>query len=64
MTAFIYSDKHSDATASTRRRRYSAEAWSCLRGQIDRQHRLLAAAEPSSPRIRPTLASSAFEERE
>jgi hypothetical protein len=39
-----------------RRRRYSAEAWSCLRGVIDREHRSLAAADPRSPRIKPTLA--------
>jgi hypothetical protein len=38
------------------RRRYSANAWSCLRGVIDREHRALEIADPRSPRIRPTLA--------
>jgi hypothetical protein len=39
------------------RRRYSADAWHCLRDQIDREHRTLAAFDPRSPRVRPTVAS-------
>jgi hypothetical protein len=40
---------------SKQARRYSADAWNCLRGVIDREHRILAASDPCSPRIRPTL---------
>jgi len=40
-----------------RRRRYSAEQWSCLRGVIDREHRSLALVDPRSPRIKPTLGT-------
>ena len=42
--------------------RYSADAWHCLRGVIDREHRTVAAADPHSPRIRPTLPSFALVE--
>jgi hypothetical protein len=45
-----------DQQNSKHHRRYSAEAWNCLRGQIDREHRALAAFDPYSPRIQPTLA--------
>jgi hypothetical protein len=38
------------------RRRYSADAWNCIRGQIDREHRTIALADPRSPRIKPSLA--------
>jgi hypothetical protein len=39
------------------RRRYSAEAWACLRGAIVREHERIAAVNPTSPRIRPSLPS-------
>jgi hypothetical protein len=42
--------------------RYLADAWNCLRGQIDREHHSIAAADPHSPRIRPTLALFALVE--
>jgi hypothetical protein len=46
------------ASANTNQaRRYSADAWNCLRGVIDREHRTVAAADPHSPRIRPRKAS-------
>jgi hypothetical protein len=47
---------------NSQRRRFSADAWHLLRDQIDREHRGLAASDPRSPRIRPTLASFALVE--
>ena len=38
------------------RRRYSPEIWAGLRAAIDRQHAGLAKTNPSSPRIRVSLA--------
>jgi len=43
---------------SKHRRRYSAEACHSLRGQIDREHRALAASNPRSPRVKPLLRDS------
>jgi hypothetical protein len=37
-------------------RRYSAEAWDGIRDQISREHRVLAAADPRSPWIKPSLS--------
>jgi hypothetical protein len=39
------------------RRHYSIEQWTRLRDQVDREHRVVAHADPRSPRVRPTLAS-------
>jgi hypothetical protein len=51
------------ASANTKQaRRYSADAWHCLRGVIDREHRTVATADPHSPRIRPTLPSFTLDE--
>lgn len=36
----------------------SAEAWDRIRDAVRREHRLIAALDPRSPRIRPTLALS------
>ena len=33
----------------------SAEMWARIRDAINREHRVLAALDPRSPRIRPTL---------
>jgi len=33
----------------------SAEMWARIREEIRREHRLIAALDPRSPRIRPTL---------
>jgi hypothetical protein len=38
-------------------RRGSADSWNTVRGAIERQHAKLAITDPSSPRIKPTLAS-------
>jgi hypothetical protein len=40
-----------------KRRRPSAEAWDRMRDAIAREHRLVMAADPRSPRIRPTVAT-------
>jgi hypothetical protein len=37
--------------------RFSAEAWDRIRDQISREHRVLAASDPRSPRIKPSLWS-------
>jgi len=37
-------------------RRLTTEAWARIRDQVNREHRVLAAADPRSPRIKPTLA--------
>ena len=39
------------------RHRSSAHAWDLVRDAIDREHQSIAAADPRSPRIKPTLAS-------
>jgi len=44
---------------SERRRQRSEDAWHCLRGAVERQHAAVAAVDPTSPRVRPTLASLA-----
>jgi hypothetical protein len=59
---YIYLFSRRAATAprqhheNPKRRRYSAQAWDRLRTEIDREHRVLAAADPRSPRIEPTVA--------
>jgi hypothetical protein len=39
-----------------RRRPLSVDAWHCLRGAVERQHTAVKAADPLSPRVRPTLS--------
>jgi len=41
-----------------RRRRFTAQQWSSISGAVERQHAALAKANPSSPRIKPTLATT------
>ena len=45
------------SSQNPKRRRFSTEAWDSIRDQVNREHRVLAAADPRSPRIKPTLWS-------
>ena len=42
---------------NSKHRRYSTAAWDRIQDAINREHRGLAASDPRSPRIRPSLAS-------
>jgi hypothetical protein len=55
---FVYLPSRSASSAPTEPHpRYSSEQWSRVRGAIEREHRMLAALDPRSPRIRPTVAT-------
>lgn len=45
---------------NSERKRGSADALHCIVGGVAQQHAALAKIDPSSPRIRPTLASFAL----
>jgi hypothetical protein len=60
---FIYSYGRSATSAAPRqqiqssKRRYSVEAWTRLRDQVDREHRAITHADPRSPRIKPSVGT-------
>ena len=41
------------------RRLRSKDAWHCLRGAVERQHGAIARTDPTSPRVKPTIATVA-----
>jgi len=50
------------APAGQALRRLTADQWQLIRDQINREHRSIAALNPRSPRVKPTLGPLVWED--